>query len=42
MEVEETRKIKRELDVQLIGSDISIKAIDTSTKNIEYADLDSY
>lgn len=41
-EVEETRKIKRELDVQLIGSDISIKAIDTSTKNVEFADLDSY
>lgn len=40
--MEETRKIKHELDVQLIGSDISIRAIETSTKNIEFANLDSY
>jgi len=26
----------------LIGSDISIRAIDTATKNVEYADLDKY
>ena len=40
--MDQVRKLKHELDIQLIGSDISIRAIDTATKNVEYADLDKY
>ena len=41
-EAEDFRKIKREIDVQLIGSDISIRAIETASKNMDFADVDSY
>jgi hypothetical protein len=39
-ELNEFQKIKQHIDVQIIGSDISIKAIDTADKNMEYANID--
>ena len=30
---------KHEIDVQIIGSDISINAIDSASKNIEFSDI---
>jgi hypothetical protein len=41
-EAEEVRKIKHDLDIRIIGSDISIKAIDTASKNMQFANIDSY
>ena len=41
-EMDQIRKIKHDLDIQLIGSDISIRAIDTATNNVAFADLDKY
>ena len=38
----EIHKIKHELDVQLIGSDISIRAVETASNNVTHANLDSY
>lgn len=38
-EVEELRKIKSDLDIQIIGSDVSMKAIETATKNMEFAQI---
>jgi len=40
--MDQIRKVKHDLDIQLIGSDISIRAVDTATKNVEFADLDRY
>lgn len=33
----EISKIKNELDIQVIGSDVSIRAIETTAKNLEFA-----
>ena len=33
------RKIKSDLDVQIIGSDISLRAIETATKNVDFANI---
>ena len=35
----EVRKIKHDLDIQLIGSDISIRAVDTAANNMKFAEL---
>jgi methylase of polypeptide subunit release factors len=35
----EFQKIKSDIDIQIIGSDISIRAIDTATKNMEFAKI---
>jgi len=40
--MDQIRKVKHDLDIQLSGSDISIRAVDTATKNVEFADLDRY
>ena len=34
------RKIKSDLDIQLIGSDISLSAVDTAINNMNFADID--
>ena len=36
------RKVKHDLDIRLIGSDISIKAIETASKNMHFANVDAY
>lgn len=40
--MEEVKKIKHEIDIQIIGSDISIRAIDTASKNMNFADIDRF
>jgi methylase of polypeptide subunit release factors len=32
---------KDNMDIQIIGSDISLNAIETSTNNIEYGEIDN-
>ena len=41
-EIEELRKIKSDLDIQIIGSDISLKAIDTATMNMDHAEIQRF
>ena len=36
-EIEDLRKVKSDLDIQIIGSDVSLKAIETATKNMDHA-----
>lgn len=38
----EIAKIKSHLDIQLVGSDISLRAVEASSNNVKYADLDRY
>ena len=38
-EIEEIRKIKSDLDVQIIGSDVSLRAIETATNNMDFAKI---
>ena len=38
-EIEEVRKIKSDLDVQIIGSDVSLRAIETATNNMDFAKI---
>jgi putative N6-adenine-specific DNA methylase len=38
-ELSDFKKVKHDVDVQIIGSDISIRAIDTASKNMQYAKL---
>ena len=33
------KKIKSELDIQIIGSDISLRAIETSSNNMDFANI---
>lgn len=32
---------KNDIDIRLIGSDVSLKAIETATNNIEFSELDN-
>lgn len=41
-EVEEVRRIKSDLDVQIIGSDISIRAIEASSNNLDFANVNRF
>ena len=41
-ELEGLKKIKSDLDIQIIGSDISLHAIETSTKNMEHAQIQRF
>ena len=38
-EMEEIRKIKSDLDIRIIGSDVSLKAIETATNNMNHANI---
>jgi methylase of polypeptide subunit release factors len=38
----EVRKIKHDLDIQIIGSDISIRAVDTAASNMKFAELHKF
>lgn len=40
--MEEVRKIKSDLDIQIIGSDISLNAIETAQKNMDHAQISSF
>ena len=40
--MEDLRKIKSDLDVQIIGSDVSLRAIDTASKNMEHAEISRF
>ena len=37
--MEQIRKIKTDLDVQIIGSDISLRAIEVASKNMDFANI---
>ena len=39
-EVQKMRK-RHEIDIQLIGSDIAQRAVETTIKNVDYADIQS-
>ena len=41
-ELSEVKKIKSDLDIRIIGSDVSLKAIDTATKNMDYAQISKF
>lgn len=36
------RKIKSDLDIQIIGSDVSLRAIETASKNMEHAQIQRF
>lgn len=36
-EMEDLKKVKSDLDVRIIGSDVSLRAIETASKNMEHA-----
>ena len=42
MELNEFKKIKHEIDIQIIGSDVSLKAVETASNNMNYAELNSF
>jgi len=37
--IEDLKKVKSDLDVRIIGSDVSLRAIDTAGKNMDHADI---
>lgn len=37
--MEEIRKVKSELDIRLIGSDVSLNAIETASNNMRHANI---
>ena len=41
-EIEEVNRIKHDMDIRIIGSDVSIRAIETAQKNMDFADIDRY
>ena len=38
-EVEDLRKVKSDLDIQIIGSDVSLRAVETACKNMNFAQI---
>jgi methylase of polypeptide subunit release factors len=36
------KKVKQHIDIQIIGSDVSLKAIDTASNNMNFADLNQF
>lgn len=40
--MEDMRKIKSDLDVRIIGSDISLRAIETASNNMDHAEISRF